>query len=157
MVEDVFQGVLAENQEVFILLVRNTLGTHLQLVGALLTTDVEYAPVCQLEHGLQREGRLANARLAAQQHNAAGHQSAAKYPVQLAVVHVDARVVVGGNLFQPQHLVLCKQRVARILSQLVACRCSSRRGCNLFARVGHLDFLEGVPLSAGRTLAYPFR
>ena len=41
-------------------------GSHLQLVGALLATDVEHAFVGKVQHGLQRQRRFADAWFTAQ-------------------------------------------------------------------------------------------
>ena len=113
VVEDGFQRVLTENEEVVVLLMGDALCTHLQLVSTFLTADVEHALVGQLEHGLQTQSRLADTWFTAQQHDAARHQSTAQHTVQLGVVHVDAGVVVGGNLFQFQHLVLAQLTTSR--------------------------------------------
>ena len=64
MVEDVLEGVLAEDEEVVIVTAK-AIGTHLQLVGALLAADVEDALLGHVEHRLQRERRFSDARFAA--------------------------------------------------------------------------------------------
>ena len=55
----------------------NTLCTHLQLVGALLTTDVEDSLLRHLQRRLQLECGLADARFAAQEHDGAWYEATA--------------------------------------------------------------------------------
>ena len=68
MVEDGFKGVFAEDEEVLclgraVVLASQAVGTHLELMGGLLTADVENLLLRHAEHGLEREGGLADARL----------------------------------------------------------------------------------------------
>lgn len=67
MVENRFEGVLAEDEEVVRPLQppllrggNKSLGTHLQLVGTLLTADIQHPFLWQVQHGLEGEGRLAD-------------------------------------------------------------------------------------------------
>ena len=97
--------VLAEQEKMVVVdgrtVDRKALGTHLQLMGTLLTADVEDAQG-QVEHGLQGECGLADARLAAQQDDASRHQTTTKYAVQFGVAHVDAWVVSGADVAESQ-------------------------------------------------------
>jgi len=107
VVEDGLELVLAEEQERAVSGFSRgewslqSLCTHLELMGALLAADVEDAQG-QAKHGLQGERGLADAGFAAQQDDAAGHQSAAKDAVQLLVLHVDARIVGGADVAETQ-------------------------------------------------------
>ena len=56
MVEDMFEGILAEDKEMIIFLMGNTIGTHLQLMSTLLTTDIEDFLLWHTEHRLQGKG-----------------------------------------------------------------------------------------------------
>ena len=101
MLEDVLQGVLAEDEEIVVLAAKPVC-THLQLVGALLTADVEDAFFRQAEHRLQREGGLADARLTAEEHDRARYETTTEHAVQFLVVQVDARIVVIGDFAQSE-------------------------------------------------------
>ena len=147
MVEHIFERVLTENEEV-VVIPAQPIGAHFQLVGALLTADIENLLFRQAEHRLQGQCTLANARFATQQHDAARHQTTTEHAVQLFVVHVDARVIMVGDVLQLQHLVL---------PQGVPSRCGSRGSGLLLAVASHTDLLKRVPLSAGRTFPDPLR
>ena len=54
---------------------QQTLSSHLELVRAFLSADVEYALVGNVEDGLQGESALSDARLASEQHDAALDQA----------------------------------------------------------------------------------
>ena len=57
---------------------------QVQLSGRFLARDIEHLEVFRQRLGnLQQQRRLADARVAAQQHQRAFHQSAAQHPVQL--------------------------------------------------------------------------
>ena len=71
-----------------------TVGTYLQLVGGFLTADVENLLLGQTEHGLEREGGLADARLTAQEYDAARNETATEDTVQFSIVHVDTGIVL---------------------------------------------------------------
>ena len=124
-------------------------GSHLQLVGALLAADVKYAAVGHSQYCLQRKRALAYARLTAEQDYRAGHKPAPKHPVEFSVVHVYARLVLGGYLAQ-------EQRARLVVLQLSAQRGRGRSGCGLAVVGRHAYFLKCVPLAAIRALAYPF-
>jgi hypothetical protein len=72
------------------------------LVGRLLTTDVEDFLLRKVEHGLEGEGRLADARLSTKQDDAAGNETATKDTVQFFVVHVDTGVIVIGDVTETE-------------------------------------------------------
>jgi hypothetical protein len=67
-------------------------------VGRFLTTDVEDAFFGHLEYGLKRKCGFANTRLTAQEYNATWHKSATEDTIQFPVMHVDARIVVVGDV-----------------------------------------------------------
>ena len=54
---------------------QQTLGSHLELMRAFLSADVEYALVGNVEDGLQGESALSDARFASEQHDAALDQA----------------------------------------------------------------------------------
>ena len=142
-----FEGVLAEDEEV-VIFPSQTVGTHLQLVGALLTADVENLLLWHAEHGLQRESRFTYARLTAKKYDGTRHETTAQNTVQLLVMHVDAGIIVIGDFTESKHFVL---------SQCMT-RCSCRiRGRLLFGVGCHTDLLKGVPLPARRAFTNPLR
>ena len=145
MGEDALERCLTEYQQV-VVGSSDALGTHLQLAGALLAADVENPAVGECQHRLQRQRALADARLATEQHKAPLDQSASQHTVELLVVHVDAALFVGGYVLQPSCL--------RGPSCLPHCT-GSGTCCHLPRLVGDAYLLEGVPLSAGWTLANP--
>ena len=108
--EDVLKGCFGQDEQIVLLGIHRCLhesfGAHLQLVGAFLTAHVEYLPFSHAEHGLQGQRTLADAWFAAQQDDAAGHQSATQHPVQFSVVHIDARFVLARNIAQSHGTVL---------------------------------------------------
>ena len=116
-------------------------------MGTLLTTDIKDTFVGQVEHGLQRQCGLANTWFATQQNDAARYQSAAQHTIQLCIVHVDAYFVLTADVSQPHGTVGAQRHTC-----LRCCRCSRLSGCV----ASNLNLLEGVPLSASRTLANPF-
>ena len=115
-------------------------------MGALLTADIEDFLLGEGEDGLEQEGALADARLSAEEHDAAGNETAAEDTVQLVVVHVYAGVVVAAYFREPHHAVL---------AQLVAGLGSGRRGGLTGGVGGHAHFLHRVPLATGGALANP--
>jgi ribosomal protein S25 len=52
----------------------------------------------QLKHRLKRECALADTRLATKKNEASRHKTSAKHAVQLAIIHVDARLGTSLNL-----------------------------------------------------------
>ena len=75
-------------------------GAHLELAGALLAGDVERVEVGEAEDGLEDERRLANAGFAAHEDERSADESAAQDAVQLRVVHIDAHLLLGGDVAQ---------------------------------------------------------
>ena len=71
-----------------VLNIQQSLSPHLQLLGALLTTNIQHALVFQVEYRLQSERALAYTRLTSQQHYASLNESSAKHAVEFFVVHV---------------------------------------------------------------------
>ena len=116
---------------------------HLDLLGRLLARDVERSePVCR-EGDLEREGRFPDSRFAAQQHERPGHHAAAQHPVHLRVAQVEPAVFAFAD-------------VGHALGPAFGQR--SADGCRHLAAPARDDLLgEGVPLSAARALAEPFR
>ena len=64
----------------------DTVGTHLNLLFALLAADVEQSPVADGQGGLQQQGALADARFATEQHKASWHDAAAEHSVEFAAM-----------------------------------------------------------------------
>ena len=52
MGEDIPQVCFAEYVCIVAVDMRYAVGTHLQLVGAFLSTDIEYSPVVKMQYGL---------------------------------------------------------------------------------------------------------
>ena len=106
-------------------------------------------PFRHSENGLQGQRTLADTWFSAQQDDAAWYQSASQNTVQFSVMHINARFVLPRDITQSHGAVF------------TACRClpdmrGSRAGSLLSAVVCNPDFLERVPLSAGRAFSYPF-
>ena len=53
MFKDMLQGILTEDEKMVVLLMGDAVSAHLQLVGALLSTDVEDLLLGHTEHRLQ--------------------------------------------------------------------------------------------------------
>ena len=137
---DLFERRLADDEAVGRLL-GQALGTQLQLAGTFLTRDVEYALLRQSQDSLQHQGRFADTRLTAYQHQRPLYQSTAQHAVQLGVVQVDAWFVCGLYLVQ-RHGFGFRRRDA----------CLGPSGYGFLAH----DFLdEGIPLPARRALSLP--
>ena len=64
-----------------VLNIQQSLSPHLQLLGALLTANIQHALVFQVEYCLQSERALAYTRLTSQQHYASLYESSAKHAV----------------------------------------------------------------------------
>ena len=73
---------------------------HLELSGALLARDVERVEVGEAKDGLEDEGRLADAGFAAHEDERSADESAAQDAVQLRIVHIDAHLLLGGDVAQ---------------------------------------------------------
>ena len=120
------------------------LGPQAHLLGRLLGGDVEAAAAVLGQPGqrLQEQRGLADAGLAAEQGDRAGHQAALEHPVELAEV--------GGRRRPRRHVDLGdRQRHARGVARSPA-EAASR------PRRGSLDLLdEGVPRLAGGAAARP--
>ena len=117
-------------------------GAQAHLLDRFLAGDVEHAPAGAGERGggLQQQGGLADARIAAEQHRRAGHQPAAEHPVELGDAGGGARRRGG---------VAGERRRSRAFSP----RPASRAG-----EGGVGGFLgDGVPLAAGLAAPGPFR
>ena len=110
--KDVFQRCLADDETVGRIMT-DAVGTQLQLSGTLLTRHIEDAPFGHAQDGLQHQRRLSDAGLTTQQHQGAGHQSAAQHPVELIVVHVDARLFTADDVRQDHRLVALSFRRCR--------------------------------------------
>ena len=82
---------------------RQSLGSHLELTLALFAAHIEHLESFHLKHRLQQQRRLADTRLAAQQHQRPFHQSAAKHPVELFVAGVKSHLVGVLHLAQSFH------------------------------------------------------
>ena len=149
--KDLFQTSLAQDQQFTPSRGRlKAVGTQFDLAGTLLPAHIQHTPALHPQNGLQHQSALANARLAAQQHQTAGHQSATQDTVQLGIAHVHARFGIGINLVHVE-------RTGTFPS--VGCPGGLQCGPGgtaagvLFRTQGHL--LHGVPLAARRAFAHP--
>ena len=148
MFEDMLQRVLAEDEEILIVVMGDAVGAHLELMGTLLTADVEDLLLGHVEHRLQREGGFADAGFTTEEYDAARDETATEHPVEFLVVHVDAGIVVVGDVAELEYLVL---------AQRMTCRGGSVGSGLLTGVGGNAHFLEGVPLPAGGAFSYPLR
>jgi len=139
---DVFEQRLGVDQAV-VVADADARGAHLDLLGRLLARDVERLERVGRQGNLQREGRLADAGLAAQQYERAGDQSAAQHAVHLAVAQVDAPVVALADVADP-----LRARGGEPAGQ--------RRGGRR-ALAGDELLGEGVPFAARGAAAEPLR
>ena len=94
---------------------RETLGTQLDLACTLLAADIEHTAFGQAQHRLQDERALADTRLATQQHQAAMHQTASQDAVQLGIVHVHTRLRLSLYLAHRQRTRMMFQALPRCL------------------------------------------
>ena len=154
MVKYLLQRIGAENKEIVTIgqtAGSKAFGAHLELMGTFLTADVKHLLVCQVEHGLQRKCGLTDARLTTQQHDAARDEATTQHAVELGILHVDTRIIVRRDILQSQHL--------GSIAAFIRYATTSIPVPHPFGRTGsgrHLDLLERVPLTAGRTFANPF-
>ena len=93
MPEYALERGVAKNQATVVVAMLNAVGTHLQLLGAFLTANIQNLTFGHPQYRLKRERALSYTRLSAKQHYRARHKPAAKHSVQLGVVHVHARLV----------------------------------------------------------------
>ena len=115
---------------------------HLDLLGRLLARDIEGLQSVRRQRDLQREGRFADARLAAHQDQRSGDHAAAQHPVDFGVPEVDAHVFALADVFHP--LGLRRGQGAR----------HGRRHRTAFTGDDLLG--EGVPLAARGASSQPF-
>ena len=123
LIQDVFQVGLAQDVERIGRYGAEAVGAEFQLLATLLARDVEDAHGRKFQDGLEHEGGFADARLAANQHKGAAHQTTAEDAVQLGIAEVDAVLFLRRYLAQADgaHLV-------------PGCR-KTRRGAGLRGRV----------------------
>ena len=76
----------------------NAVGTHAQLLRALLARDIQHTARTDAQHVLQHQRGLADARLTTQQHDAPLHQSATEHAVEFVAGQMDAGLVLGADL-----------------------------------------------------------
>lgn len=119
---------------------------------AFLSADVEH-PLRKGKDSLQDESRLSDTRFATKQNDTAGHKAATEDAVELAVVHVDARLVAGRDVTEVERAASAGG---------MAYGTESRGGAKgsvtshiLRFRCGNTHFLERVPLPAIRAFPYP--
>ena len=121
----------------------DAVGTHAQLLRALLTRDVEHTAGADAQHVLQHQRGLADARLSSKQHDAARHEAATQHAIEFVTWQVDAGLVFGTD-FRDLHRLLA---LAVVVTGHVVAHCR---------RLRHLGLLDiGVPLAAGGALAEP--
>ena len=144
MVEDGFERVLGEYEQIVVFATKAT-GPHLELVGRFLAADIEDLFLGETEHGLEREGGLADARLTAQEYDAARNETATEDTVQFSIVHVDTGIVLRTDLVKTEDTTCGSggglDGRACVLSPPLTLSLEGRR-------VGNFDFLKRVPLSA---------
>ncbi len=122
---------------------RQPLGAQGDLGAGFLAADIQhFFQPRQIGQRLQQQGRLADARVAADQHHAAGHQAAAQHAVEFLDAGAEARHVDRLDVGQRHHRRALRQALMR-----------GRK-----AIAGRLDdgFDQRIPLAAGRALASPF-
>jgi len=117
-------------------------GAHLDLLGRLLARDVEGLQSVRGQGDLERKGRFADARLAAQQHERSGDHAAAQHAVHLGVAQIEPPVFALADVTHP----LGFRRRQR--------PCGDGRYGAALAR--HDLFREGVPFPARGTFPQPF-
>ena len=147
--ENILQGCLAKDMDIFAVAFSYALGPHLQLVGALFATYIKDSAFGHVEDGLEGERTLADARLTSQENDGTGNHSTAQHTIEFIVIHVDAWCLFRCNVAQEARMVFPGKRG----TYGTGCR-----PCGLASRiVAYPDFLECVPLSTRRTFAHPFR
>ena len=122
---------------------RQALGAHRDLRAGFFAADVQ--DLLEARHArqrLQQQGRFADARIAADQHHAAGHQAAAQHAVEFLDAGAETRHIDRFDIGQTEH--------RRGLRQSLMLHRKTVAG-------GFDDgFHQRIPLVAGRTLADPF-
>ena len=89
--QNIFQQSFGIDQTPFVADAQ-TQGPHLDLLGRLFARNIEGFQAVVRQGDLQAEGRFADTRLAAEQHEGAGHEPSAQHAVHLPVSQVDAAV-----------------------------------------------------------------
>ena len=96
-VQDVFEQGFTQDQAIAVVAAK-PLRAQLDLFGTLLAADIQRFEACAAERNLERQGGLADSRLAADQHHRTLHQAAAQHAVQFAAAQRKAVVVCKINL-----------------------------------------------------------
>ncbi len=102
-------------------------GPHPDLLFAFFARNIQHLTVAHRKGHLKHKRRLSDARFAANQHQGSRDQSAAKYPVKLLVLRVDAVFVAG--------TYVCNKHWSSIFS-------SCRSGCS--TGIGPLNYFFGI-------------
>ena len=89
--DDIFEQRLGIDQA-FVVADSDPPRAHLDLLGRLFARNIEGFQAVVRQGDLQAEGRFADTRLAAEQHEGAGHEPSAQHAVHLPVSQVDAAV-----------------------------------------------------------------
>ena len=97
LVDDIFEQSLREDHAV-LRVTPESVGAHLDLLDALFTRDIERAERRAMERYLQRKGRLADAGLAANEHERTGDDAAAEQAVDLGAAEAHAGLGRGVDL-----------------------------------------------------------
>ena len=100
MCEDDCEICFTKNVYVVELVMWQAVCTHFQLVCAFLTADIKYLQCWQTQNGLESERTFSYARLTSEKHYGTGHESTTEDTVELLVVKVDTRLVLGTYLTQ---------------------------------------------------------
>ena len=126
---------------------QEAVGAQFDLAFALLPAHIKDAALRHAEHRLEQERAFPDARFAAQEDQAAGHDAPAEHPVEFGVVRVEPRFFGGVNLRKWHRM----RRVA-VQSGLLHHGGAARRR-------GRSDgkFLHRVPTAARGAFAHPFR
>ena len=112
VLEDSLHGGLTDNVKpsvsviVMVIVIVYSVGTHFDLLFALFAADVEEreGPGGQGQGGLEKEGALADARLAAEEEEGTGDDAAAQHTVELGTVGGDALCGAVGHLVEESRL-----------------------------------------------------
>ena len=145
--DDIFERRFAQDHTLFVEYA-DPVGAHFDLFGTLFARDVQNRRIGHPHRDLKGQGRFPDPGFAAQQHQRAGHQSAAKHPIDLLIEQVDP--------FEsgPLHLMNGYRAIpfagtGREAEKIIGRERGTFGGDDLFG--------IGVPLSAGRAFPDPFR
>ena len=134
-----------------------SVGTQLNLMGTLLTADVENTAVGHIQNGLQSKCTLADTRFTTQQGDASRNHSSTQYAVQFLIAHIDARFINGRDVAQLHRLGII---VTMLTAEHSSSTAMSHRHAGILSRLRatiarNANLLESVPLSATWAFTHP--